>query len=148
MSAKLHLCGADALGRLDPMVAAFHAEIGMASDAEHRRAALLPLLEGSPYGALYLIGPERAPVGYLAVTFSWSLEFGGMEALLDEIWIRPAVRGRGMAAEALEALIRALKPTGMTAISLEVERAGPSDRLYRRLGFESRERYMLMSRRF
>lgn len=146
MSAKLHLCGADAFERLDPMVAACHAELGMPSEAEHRRNGLVPLLEGSPYGAAYLIGPVRAPVGYLAVTFSWSLEFGGLDAVLDEIWIRPAVRGRGMAREALEALIRALRPAGVTAISLEVERGGAAERLYARLGFEGRGRFMLMSR--
>jgi ribosomal protein S18 acetylase RimI-like enzyme len=146
LSARLHLCGPDALDRLEPMVAAFHAETGFESDAEHRRAALVPLLEGSPYGALYLIGPERAPVGYLAVTFSWSLEFGGMDATLDEIWIRPAVRGRGMAREALEALIGALRPTGVTALSLEVAPDGPAERLYARLGFAPRAGLRLMSR--
>ncbi|MEE4118870.1 MAG: GNAT family N-acetyltransferase [Paracoccaceae bacterium] len=147
MSARLHLCGAEALGRLDPMVAAFHDETAVESDAAHRRAGLMPLLEGSPYGAVYLIGPERAPVGYLIVTFSWSLEFGGMDATLDEIWIRPAVRGRGMAREALEALIGALRPAGVAAISLEVERGGPAEQLYAGLGFEGRWRLMLMSRR-
>ena len=53
------------------MVAAFHAEAGIAQDDAGRRAALAPLLEGSPYGAVYLIGPARAPVGYLAVCFTW-----------------------------------------------------------------------------
>ena len=147
MSAKLHLCGPDALPRLEPMVADCHAEMGMASDAEHRAAALRPLLDGSPYGALYLIGPERSPVGYLAVTFSWSLEFGGLEAMLDEIWIRPAVRGRGMAGDALDALIGALGPTGVTAISLEAERGSTAERLYARQGFEARATFMVLSRR-
>ena len=147
MSARLHLCGADALERLEPMVAAFHAETGLASDAEHRRAALAPLLDGSPYGAVYLIGPERAPVGYLVVTFSWSLVFGGMDATLDELWIRPAVRGRGMAREALEALIRGLRPAGITAISLEAARGSSAEALHARLGFEPRTGLGLMSRR-
>ncbi len=147
MSARLHLCGADALERLEPMVAAFHAETGLASDPEHRRAALAPLLDGSPYGAVYLIGPERAPVGYLVVTFSWSLEFGGMDATLDELWIRPAVRGRGMAREALEALLRGLRPAGITAISLEAARGGPVEAFHARLGFEPRAGLVLMSRR-
>ncbi|MEM1427975.1 MAG: GNAT family N-acetyltransferase [Pseudomonadota bacterium] len=146
MSAKLTLCGPDALARLDPMVAAFHTEMAFESTAEDRAAAIVPLLEGSPYGAAYLIGPERAPVGYLVVTFSWSLEFGGMDAMLDEIWVRPAVRGRGMAAEAIEALVQALRPAGIRAISLEAERGGKAARLYERLRFVARERYHLMSR--
>ncbi len=146
MSARLTLCGPDAYPRLEPMVAAFHGEMGYDSTDEHRRGAILPLLDGSPYGAVYLIGPERAPVGYLVVTFSWSVEFGGMEALLDEIWIRPAVRGRGMAAEAVEALLKALRPAGIVAMSLEAEHGGKAARLYSRMRFTARERYMMMSR--
>ncbi|MEM9247478.1 MAG: GNAT family N-acetyltransferase [Pseudomonadota bacterium] len=146
MSAKLHLCKPDALTRLDPMVAAFHADMCIESTPESRRAGLLPLLEGSPYGAVYFVGPQAAPVGYLAVTFSWSIEFGGMDAMLDELWIRPAVRGRGLATEALTALIAALTPTGVRAISLEAEAGSPAAALYRRLSFESRDRYVLMSR--
>jgi len=146
VSARIHLCGPDALDRLEPMVAACHDETGIASDAEHRRAALSPLLEGSPYGAIYLIGPERAPVGYVAVCFTWSIEHGGLEALLDELWIRPAVRGRGMAAEALSALFGALAPTGVRSISLEAERDSPAARLYARLGFRPRARSVTLDR--
>jgi ribosomal protein S18 acetylase RimI-like enzyme len=146
VSARLHLCGPDALERLLPMVAAFHAEARIDADDPHRRAALGPLLDGSPYGAVYLVGPERAPVGYLVVTFTWSIEEGGLEAILDEIWIRPAVRGRGMAREAVEALVAALKPTGVRAISLEAAPEGRAARLYARLGFAARDRFVLMSR--
>ena len=147
MAARLTLCGPGALDRLDPMVAAFHAEMGFDSTPEMRAAGLAPLLEGSPYGAAYLIGPERAPVGYLVVMFSWSIEFGGLDTMLDEIWIRPAVRGRGMASEAVEALARTLRSAGATAISLEAEHGSAAARFYARLGFEARERYMLMSLR-
>ena len=39
---------------------------GIAQQSEAaRRAALIPLLEGSPHGAAYLIGPARAPIGYV-----------------------------------------------------------------------------------
>ncbi|MEM6741482.1 MAG: GNAT family N-acetyltransferase [Pseudomonadota bacterium] len=147
MSAKLTLCGPSDLSRLDPLVAAFHAEMALESSAETRATSLAPLLDGSPYGAAYLIGPARAPVGYLVVTFSWSIEFGGLEATLDEIWIRPAVRGRGMAGEALAALLAALAPTGVTAVSLEAERGSAAFRLYERLHFAPRDRYVLMSRK-
>jgi ribosomal protein S18 acetylase RimI-like enzyme len=86
-------------------------------------------------------------VGYLVVTFSWSLEFGGMDAMLDEIWIRPAVRGRGMGREAVEALIRALRPAGVTAISLEAEAGSPAQAFYAALGFAARGGLRLMCRR-
>jgi len=104
------------------LVGDFHAESGIAGDETTRRAALLPLLEGSPHGAVYLIGPGRAPIGYIAISFGWSLAFGGMQGAIDEIYIRPAVRGRGIGSEVLLALPRALAGAGLRALHLEVER--------------------------
>ncbi len=148
MSAALHLARPEDLERVLPLVAAMHDEAGIAQDDETRRAALAPLLEGSPHGAVYLIGPQRAPIGYLVVTFGWSVEFGGMDGFVDEIYIRPGVRGRGIASEVLGAICRALKAAGVRALHLEVEREnGGARRLYGRCRFEPRERYMLMTRR-
>ena len=61
MSAQLRLAQPEDLPRLMGLVAAFHAEMGIDQDEEHRHAALLPLLEGIPHGCIYLIGPEGKP---------------------------------------------------------------------------------------
>lgn len=148
MSAALHLAGPDDFDRLDVLVAAFHAEEGLDSTQNGRRAGLAPLLEGIPHGAAYLIGPSRAPVGYVIISFGWSVEFGGMDAFLDEIYLRPPVRGRGIAAETLHALPAALAGAGIKAIHLEVGRDNETaKRLYTRAGFAPRERYVLMTKR-
>ncbi len=129
------------------MVAAFHAEQGVAQDDEGRRAALAPLLAGAPHGALYLIGPARAPVGYLACAFTWSLAAGGLEAILDELWIRPAVRRRGMATEAAAALAGSLAGAGVVAMSLQAAPGSAAERLFARLGFAQRAECAVMARR-
>lgn len=147
MSARLTLCGPEAGERLLPLVAACHAERGLALDDAHRQGALAPLLEGSPYGAVYLIGPARAPVGYLVVTFSWSIEAGGMEAALEDLWLRPAIRGRGMAGEAVSGLLASLKEAGVTAVTLDAAAESPAHRLGRRLGFAPDDRALRMLRR-
>jgi ribosomal protein S18 acetylase RimI-like enzyme len=147
MSAALHLAKPEDLDRLVPLVAAFHAEEGISQDETTRRKALLPLLEGSPLGAIYIIGPTRAPVGYLGLPFGWSGEFGGMDAFVDEWFIRAAVRGRGMGSETLLTLSKLLGQAGVRALHLEVDRENESaKRLYTRTGFKARDRYMLMTR--
>lgn len=147
MSAALRLARPEDLDRLMGLVAAFHSEAGIDQDHEYRRAALAPLLEGIPHGCIYLIGPGRAPLGYIILTFGWSVEFGGMDAFVDEIYIRPAVRGRGIATEVLHDLPKALSDAGLTALHLEVDRTNESaQKLYLRTGFKPRERYMLMSK--
>ncbi len=144
----LNLAKADDLGRLMPLVAAFHKDMGIDMDDAAREAALLPLLEGSPHGAVYLVGPGRAPIGYVIITFGWSVEFGGMDGFVDEFFIRPGVRGRGIGSEVLRQLPKALASAGMKALHLEVSRDDhKAQNLYTRLRFEPREKYMLMSRK-
>ena len=148
MSTALHLARPEDLDRLLPLVEAFHSEEGIVLEDEDRVAALMPLLDGSPLGAIYLIGPTRAPVGYIVINFGWSVEFGGMDAFVDEFFIRPKVRGRGMGGDTLTALAGALGDAGVRAFHLEVDRDNePARRLYARSGFEPRTRYMLMTRK-
>ncbi|QFT59764.1 Mycothiol acetyltransferase [Sulfitobacter sp. THAF37] len=147
MSASLTLGKPEHLDKLLALVAAFHAEEGIDLSDEARRAGVAPLLDGIPYGAAYLIGPPRAPIGYIVITFGWSVEFGGLDAIIDELYIRPGVRGRGIASEALIALPRALAGGGLRAIHLEVDRTNEAaQKLYRRAGFAPRYNYVFMSR--
>lgn len=144
---SLHLATADDLEKLLPLVAAFHLEQGYGTDDAHQRAALAPLLDGSPHGAIWLIGPRKAPVGYIAVTFGWSIEYGGLDGILDELYIRPAVRKRGMGSEALHGIAKALQDSGMRALHLEVARTdSATQRFYTRAQFAPRDGYMFMSR--
>ncbi|MBE9638088.1 GNAT family N-acetyltransferase [Salipiger mangrovisoli] len=117
---SLHLAGADDLERLLPMVVSLQAERQQQPDEALITAALTPLLEGAPQGAAWLIGPRKAPVGYVVVSFGWSLESGGMTGTIDQIYIRPAVRSRGMGSEALFQLTQALRQGGVTALQMEV----------------------------
>lgn len=145
----LNLAKPDDLDRVLRLVADFHAEEGITQDTETRRAAILPLLEGSPHGAIYLVGPGRAPIGYAIVSFGWSVEFGGLDGFIDEIYIRPGVRGRGIGTEVLVSLPKALAGAGLRALHLEVDRDNEKARaLYSKLNFQPRDRYMLMSRVF
>ena len=79
--------------------------------------------------------------------FGWSVEFGGMEGFVDELYIRPGVRGRGVATEVLMALPRALGAAGLKALHLEVSTDNDTaQRLYKRAGFQMRDGYHLMTR--
>ena len=142
----LHLAAPSDAGRLLPMVAAMQAEAGVEADETQREDAILPLLEGSPLGAVWLIGPQMAPVGFVIVTFGWSMDAGGMDGVVDRIWIREKVRGRGMGTEALAQLLPTLSEAGLKALHLEV---GPDNeralRLYKRWGFRMREAHRRMT---
>jgi len=147
MSAALHLAKPEDLDKVLALVTAFHEEMEIKSSEDSRRAAIEPLLDGIPYGAVYLVGPTRAPIGYTVVTFSWSVEFGGMDGYIDELYIRPPVRKRGIATEVLISLPKTLAQAGIKALHLEVVREDESSHmLYARTRFQPRERHMMMTK--
>ena len=149
MSASLTLAAPDHLEKLLPLVTACQDEEGIEVSDDLRRAALVPLLEGIPHGTIYLIGPPRSPIGYIVISFGWSLEFGGLDGFIDELFIRRAVRGRGIATDVLLALPKAQAEVGLRALHLEVARTNESARkLYLRTGFKARDGYHLMTRTF
>lgn len=149
MSAILTLGKPEHLEKLITMVTAFHHEAGIELSDDARLAGVVPLLDGIPHGVAYLIGPPRSPIGYIIITFGWSLEFGGMDGFIDELYIRPGVRGRGIASETLQTLPKALGDAGLVALHLEVNTQNDTARrLYTRVGFVARENYHMMTRTF
>ncbi|KIN72826.1 GNAT family N-acetyltransferase [Sulfitobacter guttiformis] len=148
MSAALTLAGPDQLEKILPLVASYHLEAGIDSTDASRMTGIAPLLDGIPQGCAYLIGPPRAPIGYIVITFGWSVEFGGLDAIIDELYVRPGVRGRGIGSEALIALPRALASGGLRAIHLEVDRSNEQAlKLYQRAGFTPRNNSVSLSKR-
>jgi ribosomal protein S18 acetylase RimI-like enzyme len=73
-------------------------------------------------------------LGYGVLTWSWSIEIGGPEAVLDELYVR--TRNRGIGGRLVEALVAAGREHGMRRIFLETERPNEAARrLYERHGF-------------
>ncbi len=148
MSAQLTLAVSEDYPRLAPLMEALDAEVGVAHDARAREAAIMPLLEGSPLGAVYIIGPTRAPIGFLVMTLTWSLDYGGIMASVREIYVRPGVRGRGIAPEAMTALVAPLRAGGVRALGIEV--APDNDKgqsVYARALFQPRPSISMMVRK-
>lgn len=148
MAAKLHLAGREDLPRLGALALACRTERAQPMEEERLAALLTPLLDGLPHGAIYLVGPRRAPLGYVLLSFGYSLEAGGIEATLQEVYLRPQVRGRGLAREALGALLEELGRAGLGAIHLDLPQAAGAGRLFTRLGFAPRAGAQRMTRRF
>lgn len=143
----LHLAKPADLERLTALVKGCDEETGLTRDEEQRQAALVPLLEGVPHGAIYLIGPARAPMGYVVVSFGWSLELGGMDGRIDQIYLRRAVRRRGIATEVLTTLPTALANAGVKALHLQVAKDNEAAmHLAARVRFTPRDDFAFMSR--
>ncbi|MEO0357383.1 MAG: GNAT family N-acetyltransferase [Pseudomonadota bacterium] len=147
MAALVTQAGLEDLDKVVALVTAFHAEEGLSQSDANRTAAVRPLLRGSPLGELHLIGPKNAPIGYIAISHGYSIEFGGPDAFIDEFYIRPAIRKRGMGGEVIEAIVKHLMTLGTRALHLEVATTNDAaNRLYTRRSFIRRSGYNLMTR--
>lgn len=95
---------------------------------------LAPLLAGDDVGVVWLLEVDGAIDGYVAVTWGWSIEIGGFEVVLDEIYVR--TRGAGHGSRLLAALEDDCRRRGARRIFLETERPNAdARRLYERHGF-------------
>lgn len=134
---------ADVPALLD-LVAAFYAGEGYPFDRSGARRAVTALLRDPGRGWVWVVERGATPVGYVVVTLAYSLEYLGRTAFVDEIYVVPAERGRGLGSKALALVERASAAAGIRAIHLEVERSNPkAHALYRRRGFDDRGRLLL-----
>jgi ribosomal protein S18 acetylase RimI-like enzyme len=117
---------------------------GMAFDEPKARAALAALFADERFGVAHLILSGGETAGYLVVTFGFSVEFGGRDAFVDELFIRDEFRGRGIGKAALGRAEEVCRERGIRALHLEVERANErAQTLYRKSGFQDHDRYLL-----
>lgn len=129
------------------MAVAFNDEDGHPLSPTGRRA-LRALCAGTPYGLGFMIEQKGLEVGYLVIGLGFSIEFGGVDGFIDEFYVEPAHRGRGVGAAALTALDGMARRLKIRALHLEaMPRNDRAARLYARFGYKLSERH-LMSKRY
>ena len=100
--------------------------------------SLGPLLEDAELGRVIILEVKGELKGYAVLTWGWSLESGGREALLDEIYVRE--RNQGWGALLLEKVVATAKDNGAQIIFLETELANERVRdFYLRHGFNKED---------
>jgi hypothetical protein len=73
----LELAGPAQLEELLPLVAAYHALEEVEVSAEQRRNSVGKLLHDKNLGELWLVRKLDNVIGYIAICYSYSIEFGG-----------------------------------------------------------------------
>jgi GNAT superfamily N-acetyltransferase len=131
---------------LEQMVRAYYAEDGHRFDAERQPAALATLIDGEALGRGWLVMLAGRPVGYLVLTLGFSIEAGGCEGCVDELFVAPEVRGRGVGRRVLALLEDGARRLGVRRLFLEVEHGNRASALYRRAGFVDHRRRLLSKR--
>jgi len=134
MTTAINLGGPQDAPRALDLMKRYHEEAELDYDDAHRAAVATPLLDGSPLGAIWLIGPMRAPLGYVMMTFGWSVAHGGMTATLAEAFIRTNVRNRGIGTEVMHTIAVSLRAADVKALTVTTT-TDDQRRFCRRVGF-------------
>lgn len=136
------------LDELRGLVRAYHAFEGISCPDGDIDAAVSPLLGDSDLGRCWLIRAGEATAGYLALCFGYSIEFGGRDGFIDEMYLAEPFRGQGVGTAALRLLKAEASALGVGALHLEVARTNKrAQRLYEKAGFIARAPFFLMSAR-
>ncbi|MBD2541042.1 GNAT family N-acetyltransferase [Coleofasciculus sp. FACHB-SPT36] len=108
------------------------------------RAALSNILHDDSLGRVWLIQHGDEAIGYVVLTFGYSLEFRGRDAFIDELYIRESYRGQGVGMSVIQFIESVCPSLGIQALHLEVERKNtPAQNLYRKAGFKEHDRYLM-----
>ena len=134
----------DDVTALATLMVEFYEEAGFALSDDAAAHGFTCLLDDPRLGETWVVEQDGIPVGYLVLTFGFSMEFGGMRGFVDDFFVRPGARGRGLGGAALDTIRRACGERGIRALLVET---GPDDHrarpLYARAGFEANGRVFL-----
>lgn len=94
------------------------------------------LCTDSPYVAAYFIKEDDKIAGFAQLSFTFSTEAGGLVLWLEELYIRPQYRGKGLGSAFFDFLEKEYG-NRMARIRLEIEPDNyRAEKLYQRMGFK------------
>lgn len=106
--------------------------------------ALEKILNDNSLGRVWLIQQDNQAIGYIVLTFGYSLEYRGRDAFIDEFYIRETYRGQGVGVKTVQFIESVCPSLEIKALHLEVERENTiAQSFYRKVGFTDQNRYLM-----
>ena len=126
------------------MMKDFYGELEVKVDTSQFPETIRYLLAHPDHGRIILMFDELDLAGFAIIIQHWSNEYGGTILYVDELYVIPECRNRGVGRQFFEHLART-KPFDAIAIALEVSPANErAQRFYESLGFTRRRNAILL----
>jgi len=126
------------------MMREYYAYDGHAYDEARARVALVTFLREPSFGRAWLICDAETPVGYIVLTFGYSLEYLGRDAFIDELYLRESHRGQGWGSQTLKFVENEARASDVRSIHLEVVRTNvTANEFYRRAGHSDHAHFLM-----
>ncbi len=122
----------------------FYAFERLPFEENRQRRLVLQLVENPALGRLIMFERTAELVGYMVLGFGFSLEFHGRDCLIDEFYVLPEHRSKGIGRAAVEFAIATCREMGIRAVHLEADYINVrGHEFYKRLGFKDHERHLM-----
>ncbi len=114
----------------------FYAESNYELNTVEATRAFETLLSDSRLGFVWIIEANNTEAGYLIVTLKFAMEYSGTSACLDDLFVKPKFRNRGLSSAALQELRVYCQNNHIRAMTVEVGKDNAAaQKVYRRTGF-------------
>lgn len=129
------------------LIRGFHQSEGLELSSSKLTNTVYPLLrKQNELGCIFIIMLKGEAIGYIALCFGYSIEFGGRDAFIDEFFIKKEFRGKKLGKAVLEQCKLIAKQQGANALHIEARSdAEKLQKMYADCGFTTRDQYQLMS---
>lgn len=124
----------------------FYAEGGYRLNRTRAATAFTTILADARLGYVWIIDSEGEDVGHVVLTIRYAMEYGGAIACLDDLYVKPAWRNRGLSTAALIHIRDFCEKINIRALTVEVGADnGAAQAVYRRAGFSEAGSRQLLS---
>src|SRR3954452_17144314 len=124
------------ISRLVTLMTEFYSEASYLLNQQRAAEAFAAILADDRLGGVWIIEVDSQAVGHVVMTFCFSMEYGGLVAFVDDLFVRAPFRRSGLGKAALEVVRAFCVERGVRAIQVET---GPDNlaaqATYRRAGF-------------
>ncbi|MGH7123211.1 MAG: GNAT family N-acetyltransferase [Stellaceae bacterium] len=125
---------------------AFHREDGHPLSPEGE-VALRQIASGEPRARCWMVRRAGEAIGYVVLTLGFSIEHGGRDGFIDDLYLIPSARGSGTGTAVLDFALVQASGLGIRTLHLEVDPANErANALYRSRRFAENGRRLMSLR--
>ena len=108
------------------LMSEFYAESSYALNREWAAESFAALLGDEARGAAWIARCRDEPVGHVVLALRHSMEFGGLAGVIDDLFVRPQFRRKGVGSELVSALFDACRKLHVAGVYVEASPRNPA----------------------
>lgn len=147
MPITIHSASAADIPELVALMREFYGDANYALDEAWASSSFAALLGDSSRGAAWIAREDGVPAGHIVLALRHSMEFGGTDGFIDDLFVRASHRRRGLGGALMDELFRECHRRGVLAVHVETGFDNEAAKaLYDRHGLKDRQRLLLTAK--